>query len=76
MDNKRRDEQDDALQLALDRITSDEAAASEGSPAAAIEASWKTVLIGISWLPVRSYSSCFGISANTFSIAPWVRSSR
>ena len=50
------------------------AASSAAEPSSA--SSWKTVLIGIVWMPVTSYSSPALTRANARSTIPAVRSSR
>ena len=50
------------------------AASSDGVPSSA--SSWKTVLIGMVWMPVAAYSSSRGTRANARSTMPAVRASR
>ena len=52
------------------------ATSSAGSRSAAIAANSNTVLIGMSWMPVRSYSSRAETFASTSSIAAARRVSR
>ena len=50
------------------------AASSAAEPSSA--SSWKTVLIGIVWMPAAAYSRSAGTRSNARSIIPSVRSSR